>query len=191
MPEADPTAADDMEASSERDMLTEQRTSAPRSGIDGLLRIGLVLILALGLGAVAVAFRPWQWKRRAAFDTDSAPPSGKSSNTTVAAPAPNPPPSPAAATPKSLSDLQAGAVRLEKAAGSSLVYAVGTLRNDSAHQRFGVRIELALSARDGASTGTAKDYRAVLEPHQEWHFRALVLDTKAASARVASISEDE
>jgi hypothetical protein len=93
--------------------------------------------------------------------------------------------------PKSIEDLKVGAVKLEKAKGNSLVYAVGTLRNDSPHQRYGVRLELQLTGPDGAMLGLAKDYRSVLEPQQDWHFRALVLDSKAVSAKVAAIREEE
>ena len=101
---------------------------------------------------------------------------------------PTAPPAPSA--PKSISDLKPGPITLEKAKGSSLVYAVGILRNDSTHQRFGVHIELELTDARGNKAGTAKDYRAVLEPRQEWRFRALVLDSKAVAAKVSSIREE-
>lgn len=94
-------------------------------------------------------------------------------------------------TSKSIDDLKVGPIALERTKGSSLVYAVGVLRNDSSHQRFGVNIELELTDARGNKAGTAKDYRAVLEPRQEWRFRALVLDAKAVSARVAAIREEE
>jgi hypothetical protein len=96
---------------------------------------------------------------------------------------------PAAA--KSIDDLKVGPITLEKAKGSSLVYAVGVLRNDSSHQRFGVNLELELTDARGNKAGSAKDYRAVLEPRQEWRFRALVLDSKAVSGKVAAIREEE
>lgn len=95
-----------------------------------------------------------------------------------------------ASAPKSITDLKPGTISLEKAKGSSLVYAVGILRNDSVHQRFGVNIELELTDARGSKAGTAKDYRAVLEPRQEWRFRALVLDSKAVAAKVSSIREE-
>ena len=94
-------------------------------------------------------------------------------------------------TSKSIDDLKVGPIALEKTKGSSLVYAVGVLRNDSSHQRFGVNIELELTDARGNKAGTAKDYRAVLDPRQEWRFRALVLDAKAVSAKVATIREEE
>lgn len=98
--------------------------------------------------------------------------------------------SPIPSAPKSITDLKTGVITLEKAKGSSLVYAVGILRNDSAHQRFGVNLELELTDVRGNKAGTAKDYRAVLEPRQEWRFRALVLDSKAVAAKVSSIREE-
>ena len=93
--------------------------------------------------------------------------------------------------PKSIDDLKVGPITLEKSKGSSLVYAVGVLRNDSGHQRFGVNLQLELTDARGNKAGTAKDYRAVIEPRQEWRFRALVLDSKAVSAKVAAIREEE
>ena len=99
---------------------------------------------------------------------------------------------PAAATGvRSIDDLRVGTITLEKAKGSSLVYAVGVLRNNSDLQRFGVTIELALSDARGNPAGTAKDYRSVIEPRQEWSYRALVLDSKAVSARISEIREEE
>jgi len=98
----------------------------------------------------------------------------------------------APASHKSIDDLKvASIITLEKTKGSSLIYAVGLLKNDSIHQRYGVTIELELTDAGGNRAGTAKDYRAVLEPRQEWRFRALVLDSKAASAKVAVIREEE
>src|SRR5262245_55964147 len=92
---------------------------------------------------------------------------------------------------KSVDDLKVGPIKLEKAKGSSLVYAVGVMRNASNLQRFGVTIELELTDAGGRKVGTAKDYRNVIEPRQEWRFRALVLDSKAVSASVAQIREEE
>lgn len=125
-------------------------------------------------------------------------PAEHSTTTTLASP-PNPAASPVpeakdsalAKAAKSLDDLKVGAIRLEKAKGSSLVYAVGVMRNASDLQRFGVNIELELTDAGGKKVGTAKDYRDVIEPRQDWRFRALVLDSKAVSASVAQIREEE
>lgn len=91
---------------------------------------------------------------------------------------------------KSLEDLKVGPITLEKAKNSTLYYAVGTLRNTSAFQRFGVHVEVALSDRNGKSAGIAKDYRSIIEPKEEWRFRALVLDSKAVSGTLLSVREE-
>jgi len=49
----------------------------------------------------------------------------------------------------------------------------------------------ALLDERGNAAGTAKDYRSVIEPRDEWRFRALVLYSKAVSAKVSRISEEE
>lgn len=98
----------------------------------------------------------------------------------------------AAATPapKSLDDLKLGAITLEKARSGSLVYAVGVLKNDSDQQRFGVKVEIELTDAKGQRAGKTTDYTQVIEPRKEWRFRALVLEARAVSARLASVSED-
>jgi predicted RNA-binding Zn-ribbon protein involved in translation (DUF1610 family) len=108
---------------------------------------------------------------------------------------PTNPPTPAVAAdpklPKALSDLKVGDIQLEKAKGSSLVYAVGNLNNDSDYQRFGIRIKLDLLNKEEVKLGTAQDYKDILEPRKSWKFRALVTDSKAVSAKLATIKEDE
>ncbi len=94
--------------------------------------------------------------------------------------------------PKSSEDLKVSNVRLETPKGSGLRYALGTVKNDSEHQRFGIQIELGLFDKNGQPLpGKATDYLQMLEPGKEWKFRALVLDSKAASVKVASIKEQE
>ena len=58
-------------------------------------------------------------------------------------------------------------------------------------KRFGIKIELDVLDGKSERVGVAKDYRSTLEPRQQWRFRALVLDNRAASAQVASIEEDQ
>ena len=86
---------------------------------------------------------------------------------------------------------EASPVKVEKAAGSSLTYATGTIRNTANRQRFGVRVELDLLNEGGSKVGEAKDYQAVIEPNAQWHFRAQVLEKKAAGAKVVSIKEEK
>ena len=80
-------------------------------------------------------------------------------------------------------------VRIEKSAGSSLVYARGTLQNETDKQRFDVTMELDLFDSADRKIGTAKDYKDVIEPRGQWMFRALVVQKNAVSARVAAIRE--
>ena len=101
--------------------------------------------------------------------------------------------------PKSPNDLKVAAISIEKskssgkdkAKASELMYAVGTVKNESDWQRFGVRVTCDLFDANGANLGTASDYIQVLEPRKSWSFRALALDKKTSGARVASIREDE
>ena len=87
-------------------------------------------------------------------------------------------------------DLSVSEIALEKAPGTSLVYGIGTVRNSTNRQRFGVKIQLALFDASGQKIGRATDYRQVLEPNSEWRFKALVVDSKAVSAKLESIKED-
>jgi hypothetical protein len=93
--------------------------------------------------------------------------------------------------PEANDPLQAGPVTLQKTDGSALVYAVGTVRNNSDHQRFGVKIELDLLDEQDNKIGTAGDYIAVLEPHKDWPFRALLTQPSAVRAKVAKIEEQK
>lgn len=81
--------------------------------------------------------------------------------------------------------------KLEKTPGSSLVYVTGTVRNTIDRQRFGVKIEFGLFDTNDSAVGSTTDYQAVLEPKGEWRFKAMVMESKAASARFNSIAEDK
>jgi hypothetical protein len=78
---------------------------------------------------------------------------------------------------------------LEQTPGSSLVYVTGTVRNLSDQQRFGVKVEFGLFDANDTPVGSATDYQSVLDPHAEWHFRALVMASKTVSARFRAIGE--
>jgi hypothetical protein len=82
-------------------------------------------------------------------------------------------------------------ITLEQAAGTSLVYATGTVKNAFDKQRFGVKVELDLLDGAGEKVGVAKDYQQVIEPGGEWRFRALVVEKRARGARVSSIKEEQ
>jgi hypothetical protein len=81
--------------------------------------------------------------------------------------------------------------KLEKTTNSSLVYVTGTIRNMSENQRFGVKVEFGLFDTNDNAVGSATDYQQVLEPHGEWRFKALVISSKAVSARFNSIAEEK
>lgn len=82
-------------------------------------------------------------------------------------------------------------VTLEESRDSSLVHAVGSVRDISGKRRFGVRIELDVLDAAGQKIGSARDYTATLEGGAEWRFKAMVITSKAASGRVAAIVEDQ
>ena len=137
-----------------------------------------VVILGLGLaGALAALKRAQRWAEQQKPQIA----------TTPAAAAPTP----VGTNTLAQDELSASNITLEKTPGSSLVYATGTLKNPSNRQRFGVKVELELSDASGRKIGTATDYRQVLEPGAEWQFKALVVDSKAKTVKVASIKEDQ
>jgi hypothetical protein len=88
-------------------------------------------------------------------------------------------------------NFSASSVAIDKTAGSSLTYATGTLRNDADKRRFGVTVELELLDRSGKSLGNARDYTDLIEPRADWKFRALLVQKNVASARIASVKEQE
>lgn len=143
-----------------------------------------ILILGLGLVGALVALKRAErlvGRQRVRAEGIAGTESSTNSSTT-----------PASETqPVDQNDLAASDITLQKAAGTSLIYAVGTVKNSSKRQRFGVKVEVALLDAAGQKVGTATDYRQVLEPAAQWQFKALVVDSKAVSARLESIKEDQ
>src|SRR4051794_40601314 len=92
---------------------------------------------------------------------------------------------------KSIDDLKVSPIVLRRTSGSTLVYAIGSVRNNSDQQRFGVSLELDLLDAADKKIGTAKDYAKVIEPRKDWRFRALVVAPKTATVKLAKIHEDE
>jgi hypothetical protein len=87
--------------------------------------------------------------------------------------------------------LKASKVALEKKGDSQLVYATGTLTNDTTRQRFGVKVELEVLDAHRNKLGSATDYTEVIEPGKEWKFRALVTAKSATAAKLTSVKEQE
>ncbi len=89
----------------------------------------------------------------------------------------------------SLNGFRAGEIRLDKA--GNLIYAIGSLTNSTARQRFGVRVTLDLFDTAGKKLGTATDYQAGMEGRAVWDFKALVVDKNAVKAQIASVTEQQ
>ena len=146
--------------------------AAPERRGRAAIFLGLTLVLLAGAGGYGY------WKQM----QSASPHESVATNTTI--------PKPVSKPAKSLADLKLATVTIEKTKGSGLIYAVGTMQNDSDHQRFGVRVEFDLLDAGGAKLGTSTDYTQLIEPRAEWTFRALVLDAKAVTAKPARIQED-
>jgi hypothetical protein len=128
----------------------------------------------------------------------------RDSKLATAAPAlPLPPPqtNPTVATtipppkPKPSRDLWHGLkpskVTLDESGNSSLIYAIGTLTNETSRQRFGVKVEVEIFDEHRRKLGSATDYTDVIEPGKEWKFRAMVTDKAAKSAKLTNVKEQE
>jgi hypothetical protein len=105
------------------------------------------------------------------------------------APAPKPPPKSLALA--TTNDFAIMPFALESTPGSSLVYVTGVVQNVSARQRFGIKVTFGLCDTNDRPIGAATDYQGVMEPQSEWHFRAMVMESKAVSARFTAIAEDK
>ncbi len=170
-----------------RNLTADAESDEPEGSSRGLLVGLLVLVLAGGVGG------GFWWKSRAGRRTagfEATPPKSASADAGVATNTEAVTEPPAAKAPKSAADLKLGTIRLEQTKGSSLVYAIGAVNNDSDYQRFGVRIELNLINAKGERVGGAQDYIAVIEPRKTWEFRVLVNDPKAVSATLSALREE-
>lgn len=95
------------------------------------------------------------------------------------------------ADPVAQAGFEVSPITIEKTKGSSLIYAIGSLSNLTDRQRFGVKLQFDLLDDAGQKVGAAKDYQSVIEPKGEWKFRALVVTSKATSAKIASLTEEK
>ncbi len=85
--------------------------------------------------------------------------------------------------------LASGPVILQTKDNSRLLYAVGTIRNTTDRQHFGVRVEMDVFGEQDTKIGSASDYIQVIEPGGDWKFQALLTDPKAVRATVVGITE--
>ena len=154
------------------------------------------LILALGVAGSLIALKRAQTLAARRAQASSLP-SGLPADSEASSPAPTEPAT--APTNASMADtntvaqpsFQVSPIRLEKLPGTSLVYAQGRVTNPLERQRFGVRVELDLFDAEGQKVGTTKDYTQIMEPKADWEFKALVVPSKAVSARLATITEQQ
>jgi hypothetical protein len=190
IPAAPPAARPAPRAPKPRPLPSVAPASAPvASNRSGKRKVLVVVIALIVVGALAGGgFYLWKERGSTSAGTGSIPASGTSASTDTNSAAFNAPVT--ATKPKKLEDLNVGNPALEKAKSGSLVYAVGVLKNDSDHQRYGVRVDFDLLDASGNKVGKASDYKDVIEPRNQWRYRALVLTRKAASARLVSVNED-
>ena len=158
--------------------LPPDQPTIPRSTI--LWTCATVLVLLLGLAGGLLALKRAEKQAAAKREANAAQSQGNAS-------VPDMPSQPEAVTK---ADFRCSDVLLQKNPGSSLIYAVGTLTNSSARQRFGVKLILNLFDEAGNKVGEATDYQQLIEPRSEWNFKALAVAPKTASASIASIREE-
>jgi hypothetical protein len=142
-----------------------------------------VVILGLGVAAVLIALNLTQKKMARKKEAAAAKAAAAAVNT--------PPPAPIPEDPATKLGFRVSTIKLEKTQGSSLTYAVGTLTNTTNRQRFGVKIELDLLDDADQKIGSATDYQSIMEPNSKWQFKALCVDSKAKSAKLAAVKEDQ
>jgi hypothetical protein len=148
-----------------------------------------VAIAASLLAAVGGAY--WYvnypvFKQAVATPSRPVQPSGADS----AGPDPLPPPKPKP-PPDPWHGLKASKVSLDNSGNNSLIYAIGSLTNESTRQRFGVKVELDILDAHRNKLGSATDYTEVIEPGKTWKFRAMVTDKNAKAAKLTKVKEQE
>ncbi len=154
----------------------EMESSVPTRAI--VYTVIAVLILVGGLVGTQIALKRARRLVEHKNDASSMPAAKQAAATAPVGPVPK-------------DGFRVSSITLEKTPGSSLVYAVGTVRNETDRRRFGVKVELDVLDETGQKVGSAKDYQPALEPRAEWRVRALVVGSKAASAKLACITEEQ
>jgi hypothetical protein len=162
-----------------------EEPSLPRRVI--VWTVAAIIVLALGLvGAVLALKRAERWAAKQRQERGGPPAAALANGGQPSAASGQPP------VVQGNDEFSVSEISLEKAPGTSLVYAVGTVKNKANKQRFGVKLELDLLDAGGQKMGAAKDYQAVVEPGAEWRFKALVVEPKGVvSAKVASLKEEQ
>ena len=157
---------------------------ATRRRIYWTLGIAAGLVVAAGSAILYVNYR--DSKQATAAPALPLPPPQTNATADAAVPPPK---------PKPVRDLwrglKASHVTLDASGNGSLIYAVGTLTNDTTRQRFGVKVEVEIFDGHHRKLGSATDYTDVIEPGQEWKFRAMVTDKAAKEAKLTNVKEQE
>jgi hypothetical protein len=169
---------------------TDLLLAAPKtsSGIPTRIIIWTAITVAILLVALCVAL--WQLKRveRWAEAKKKAAAAAEMQAHPSPAPAPaEPPPE----DPVLKAQFRVSEVKLEKASGTSLVHAVGTLENLSSKPRYGVTLQFELFDAGGKKVGTTSDYQNTIEPKAKWTFQAPVVSGKVTSAKVVGVTEQQ
>ncbi len=169
--------------------------SSSRPFSQWMLPLGLAVAVLLALGWLATRHAPPEPSTPVVALTTNpvAVPVRTKPTPTPVVSAPAPVPSVAALQPGEIrtNDFILSPVKLEPTPGSSLVYVTGKLRNPTERQRFGVKVHFALLDATGALIGHATDYQAVLEPHGDWGFKAMVMASQTAAAQFEGLTEDK
>jgi predicted RNA-binding Zn-ribbon protein involved in translation (DUF1610 family) len=88
-------------------------------------------------------------------------------------------------------ELEVVSYELQKNQGTSLVYVTGKVRNNTDIQHTSVRVDFKLFDAADKQIGNASDYIMILEPKQEWDFKALVVEPEVAKVEVDKITSSK
>lgn len=138
---------------------------------------GLLVLVLLGIGGAL-------YLRKHRSETPPVVSNAVKMVETNAAPAPEPP-----FVETEIQQFRIGKITLEKAETGGISYAVGTVKNDSDRQRFGVKIMLDELDKADHTVGSISDYIAVLEPAKQWRFKAMLTDPRAVKVKLTGIRE--
>ena len=157
------------------------------------------VVIALGIAAcwaiVAIGLLViFHHPKKAASPTAANKPAAQAISPTN--PSPSPAPTPVTTPAPHLDeetnhDFALSAIKLDRTKGSSLVYVTGKIRNLTDRQRFGVKVQFKLYDTNDVLIGKCTDYQSSLDPHGAWRFKALVMESKVATAAFDSVQEDQ
>jgi DNA-directed RNA polymerase subunit RPC12/RpoP len=80
---------------------------------------------------------------------------------------------------------------LVKADKGGLIHVVGSATNHGPSQYFSLKVEFELQDETGAIVGSASDQLKSLPSHGSWDVKALVLEKKAAKAKLTNLTAEK